>query len=293
VARRREVSTVVRAEAETGEGPVWDRRTNELVWVDIPAGLMHRSDVSSGADTATQVGMKLGAVAVAGPGGWAAAAEDGFGLIDAGGHFDLLDPVLAEPGTRMNDAACDSRGRMWAGSLGADIAPGAGVLHCWEPGQPARAVLRGLTLPNGIAWSPGGSRMYLADSHAGVVYEFDFDAADGRLGGQRVLIEIPAGQGLPDGLCADADGCLWLAVWGGWQVRRYDPEARLLTAVDFPVSQPSACAFGPDSTLYVTSAREGLPAGHGQPLAGSVFAFDAGIGGTEVGIFGSQAPGSG
>jgi sugar lactone lactonase YvrE len=291
-ARRRKTNTadvVVRASAETGEGPVWDARTGELVWVDIPAGLLHRSDVSSGADTATPVGMKLGAVAVAAAGGWAAAAEDGFGLINADGHLDLQDRALPEPGTRMNDAACDGRGRMWAGSLGPGVAPGTGMLHCWEPGQPSSVVLRGLSLPNGIAWSPGGRQMYLADSTAGVVYEFGFDPDDGRLGGQRVLIEIPPDQGMPDGLCADAEGCLWLAVWGGWQVRRYDPQGRLVAAVDFPVEQPSACAFGPGTTQYVTSAWEGLPAGHGQELAGSVFAFDAGVGGAEVGVFGRQA----
>lgn len=277
---------VVRAAAETGEGPVWDFRTGELVWVDIPAGLLHRSDVSSGTDTTTAAGMMLGAVAVATAGGWAAAAEEGFGIISAGGSLELLDRALPEPGTRMNDAACDSRGRMWAGSLGAGVAPGAGRLHCWERGQPSRVVLRGLTLPNGIAWSLSGSQMYLADSEAGAVYEFGFDPDDGRLGVRRLLIDIPAAEGLPDGLCADADGCLWLAVWGAWQVRRYDPQGRLLATVDFPVAQPSACAFGPDTTLYVTSAWQGIPAGHGQKLAGSVFALDAQVRGAEVGTFG-------
>jgi sugar lactone lactonase YvrE len=278
---------VIRASAETGEGPVWDARTGELVWVDIPAGVLHRSDVATGADLATAVGMQLGAVAVAVGGGWAAAAEEGFGIIDAGGHLDLRDRVLPGPGTRMNDAACDSRGRMWAGSLGAGIAEGAGRLHCWQPGQPSRVAAEGLTLPNGIAWSLSGRQMYLADSNAHVVYEFGFDADDGHLGARRPLIEIPPAQGVPDGLCVDADGCLWLAVWGGWQVRRYDPQGRLLATVGLPVAQPSSCAFGPGTTLYITSAREGLPAGHGQQLAGSVFALDAGIAGAEAGVFGT------
>src|SRR5215469_11759045 len=164
---------VVRAAAETGEGPVWDARSGELVWVDIPAGLLHRSDVSSGADTATAVGMMLGAAVPSADGGWAAAAEQGFGLIDSAGHLDIVDRALPGPGTRMNDAACDSSGRMWAGSLTTERAPGTGMLHCWQAGQPSRVVLRGLTLPNGIAWSLSGRQMYLADSLAGVVYELD------------------------------------------------------------------------------------------------------------------------
>ncbi len=315
---------VIRADAETGEGPVWDYRTGELVWVDIPRGILHRSKVRAGAggaggaggvggataggaaaggtgageataggttaggavaDRAVAVGMMLGAAVPDAGTGWAAAAEDGFGLIDADGHLDLLDRVLPEPGTRMNDGACDSHGRMWAGSLTKTFDPGLGKLHCWAYGQPSRVAAQGLTLPNGIGWNSANTRMYLADTRHAAVFAYEFDLDDARLGDRHAVLEVPAARGQPDGLCVDADGCLWVAQWGGWRVCRYDPGGRLLRTVEFPVAQPSSCAFGPGATLYVTSAREGLPPDHAQPLAGSVFAFDAGVAGAPVGTF--------
>jgi len=325
---------VIRADAETGEGPVWDYRTDELVWVDIPRGILHRSKVrpptagtptagpapasgetasgetasgetasgetasgetASGetassargrvTDRAVAVGMMLGAAVPDTATGWAAAVEDGFGLVDAEGHLDLLDRALPEAFRRMNDGACDSRGRMWAGSLMKSFDRGAGRLHCWAHGQPSRVVADGLTLPNGIGWSADDARMYVADTSDGVVFGYEFDLDDACLGSRQAVLEVPAAQGQPDGLCVDADGCLWVAQWGGWQVCRYDQRGRLVRTVEFPVAQPSSCAFGPDTTLYVTSAWEGLLAGHGQPLAGSVFAFDAGVRGASVGTF--------
>jgi sugar lactone lactonase YvrE len=292
---------VVRADAETGEGPVWDYRTGELVWVDIPRGILHRSTVraatgatasaaasavtSGSADRATAVGMMLGAAVLDSAAGWAAAVEDGFGLIDATGRLEVVDRALPEPSTRMNDAACDSNGRMWAGSLGKTFDPGGGKLHCWTHGQPSLVAAEGLTLPNGIGWNAASTRMYLADTKQAAVFAYEFDLDGACLGGRQAMIEVPPACGQPDGLCVDADGCIWLAQWGGWRVCRYDPGGRLLRTVDLPVAQPSSCAFGPDTTLYVTSAREGLPPDHDQPLAGSVFAFDAGVRGAPVGTF--------
>jgi sugar lactone lactonase YvrE len=307
---------VIRADAETGEGPVWDDRTGELVWVDIPRGILHRSDVRGAAggaaaggaaaggataggagetagggaageavDRPVAVGMMLGVAVPDSAAGWAVAVEDGFGLIDSGGRLDLLDRALPDPGTRMNDGACDLRGRMWAGSLSKTFDPGGGKLHRWTHGQPSTVMIEDLTLPNGIGWNGANTVMYLVDTVQATVFGYEFDLDDGRLGGRRALIEVPAADGQPDGLCVDADGCLWVAHWGGWRVCRYDPRGRLLRTVEFPVAQPSSCAFGPDTTLYVTSAREGLPPGHGQELAGSVFAFDAGVRGAPVGTF--------
>ncbi|WP_194904915.1 SMP-30/gluconolactonase/LRE family protein [Catenulispora rubra] len=166
-------------------------------------------------------------------------------------------------------------------SLGA-VAPPRGALHCWGPRHGVRTVVEGLTLPNGLGWSPDDSVFYLADSMRRVVLAADFDVRTGALGTLRELIRI--GGGLPDGLCVDEDGCLWLAVWGAAEVRRYDPRGRHLATVRFPVSQPSSCAFGADGVLYVTSALEGTDAAR-EPLAGSVFAVEAGVRGVPAGIF--------
>ncbi|SEG53281.1 Sugar lactone lactonase YvrE [Actinacidiphila yanglinensis] len=281
-----------RGRAAVGEGPVVDHRTGELVWVDIPAGVLVRSPLGApgSPSVAARVGMSLGAVAVRDRGGYVAAVGAGLGVIgppgtaggtgpgagtDAGGGslaLTVVHPVLPAPDLRMNDAKCDPAGRFWAGSTTLAFADGGGALHCWDPSGGVRTALRGLTLPNGLGWSPDGSRFYLADSVRRVVLTAPFDPADGRLGPVRELLRWDSADGMPDGLCVDQDGCLWIAVWGAGEVRRYDPRGTCLAVLRLPVSQPSSCAFGPDGTLYVTSASEGLRPGT-EPLAGSVFAL--------------------
>jgi len=285
----------VRGRAVVGEGPVVDDRTAELVWVDIPSGILTRTALTGGgpATTVARVGTSLGAVAVRRRGGYAAAVGTGFGLIDgdgpavaavaadgkgsadAGGVLSVVHPVLPEPERRMNDAKCDAAGRFWAGSTTFGFPEGGGALHCWDPaGDAVRTVVSGLALPNGLGWSPDGRTFYLADSIQRVVFAADFDPADGHLGPLRELLRLDASDGMPDGLCVDQDGCLWLAVWGAGQVRRYDPHGVCVAVLPMPVSQPSSCAFGPDGTLYVTSACDGT-AEDEQPLAGSVFVLPA------------------
>jgi sugar lactone lactonase YvrE len=286
----------VRGRAVVGEGPVVDERTAELVWVDIPSGILRRAALAGGgpAAVAARAGMSLGAVAVRRSGGYAAAVGAGFGVIGptgadnpsgaggvgagsgeggAAGELTVVHPVLPEPERRMNDAKCDAAGRFWAGSTTAGFPEGGGALHCWDPADGGvRTVVTGLALPNGLGWSPDGRRFYLADSVLHVVFTADFDPEEGRVGPLRELVRLGASDGMPDGLCVDQDGCLWLAVWGAGQVRRYDPRGGCVAVVPMPVSQPSSCAFAPDGTLFVTSASDGLPPG-AEPLAGSVLAL--------------------
>ncbi|WP_329372367.1 SMP-30/gluconolactonase/LRE family protein [Streptomyces sp. NBC_00669] len=283
----------VRGHAVVGEGPVIDPRTNELLWVDIPAGVLSRTPLAAGgsasgsadgsadgsapgsASVVARVGMSLGAVAVRDRGGYVAAVGAGLGVIGAAGGgpaLTVVHPLLPEPDRRMNDAKCDPAGRFWAGSTTLGFPAGGGALHCWDPDGGMRTALRGLDLPNGLGWSPDGSRFYLADSVRRVVLTAPYEPAAGRLGPLRELLRHDRRDGMPDGLCVDEDGCLWIAVWGAGEVRRHDPRGRLLAVLRLPVSQPSSCAFGPDGTLYVTSASDGLRHG-AEPLAGSVFAL--------------------
>jgi len=276
---------VVPASASVGEGPVFDRRTGALCWVDLMAGRLHETDLDSGVTSTVTIGMALGAVAPRRVGaGFAVAVADGFGFVDAGG-LRLVDRVLPGPGHRMNDAKCDSRGRLWAGSTHVDFASGAGALHRWDGRGPSVVVARGFTLPNGIGWSPDDTRMYLVDSMSGDILAADFDAVDGVVGEFRVLCRV--GAGLPDGLAVDVDGCIWVAVWGGSVVQRYSPDGVLLGECRLPVSQPSSCAFAADGTLVITSARAGLTGSDlsAQPLAGSIFAVATSTRGVPVEAF--------
>ena len=300
---------VIRADAETGEGPVWDYRTGELVWVDIPRGILHRSKVrpptagmptvgpapaggetadgeTAGGETgssargrvtdrAVAVGMMLGAAVPDAAAGWAAAAEDGFGLIDADGQLVLLDRMLPEPGTRMNDGACDSHGRMWAGSLTKTFDPGQGKLHCWAHGQPSRVVAEGLTLPNGIGWDAADKWMYLADTRHAAVFAYEFDLDDARLGERQALIEVPAAPVSPTACASTRTGAYGSrnGVAGGYAgtIR----PAGCCGPSSFPLHSRAVARSAPArrsmSPPHVRACRRAS----GQPLAGSVFAFDA------------------
>ncbi|MGN6575479.1 MAG: SMP-30/gluconolactonase/LRE family protein [Nocardioides sp.] len=273
------------ASALVGEGPVFDSRTDSLCWVDIPAGILHEHHLRSGANSVANVGTQLGAVAPRDrQPGFAAAVFDGF-AIWAEGSLTVVDDVLADPLRRMNDAKCDSRGRLWAGSTHTSYLPGFGALHRWDGVGPSRVMADDLVLPNGIGWSPDDKTMYLADSFADVLLSAPFDATDGWVGEFTTLLDFEGGH--PDGLCVDVDGCVWIAIWGGSEIRRYSPAGELIAIIPTPVSQPSSCAFGPDGTLYITSARDMLTPQElaGQPMAGSVFAAVPGVAGLPVAPF--------
>lgn len=276
---------IVRATAEVGEGPVIDGRTGKFCWVDITAGELHQTDLESRSTSTIAIGMTLGAVAPRHAGhGFAVAAADGFGFVGEDG-LRLVDQVLPRADHRMNDAKCDSRGRMWAGSTHVDFVPGAGALHRWDGREPSAVVARGFTLPNGMGWSPDDTRMYLAESMRGEILVADYSADDGVAGDFVRLCRVEAG--LPDGLAIDTDGCLWIAVWGGSVVQRFSPEGVLIGECRMPVTQPSSCAFAADGTLYITSARAGL-SDEGlseQPLAGSIFALATSTRGVAVEAF--------
>lgn len=263
---------VVRADANVGEGPVFDERTGLLCWVDIVPGLLHQSDLVTGSLVTTEAGMMLGAaIPRATSPGFAVAVQDGFGfLVDE--QLKIVDRALTRPDLRMNDAKCDSRGRLWAGSNGLNVESGWGSLHRWDGTSPSTIHMSGLDLPNGIGWSPDDRLMYLVDSVAGRLMVSKFEADEGHIEGFTTLVAIR--QGLPDGLAVGADGSIFLAIWGGSEVRRYSPDGTLMSTIAMPVAQPSSCAFGADGILYITSARANLSDEQlaSQPLAGSIFA---------------------
>lgn len=283
----RELAVAIRdTESDVGEGPVFDPRTGRLAWVDGYGCKIFEEDLSTGEHTVTDVGTMVGAVAPREDNdGFVAAVANGFGFV-VDGKLDLVDEVLPEPRLRMNGAKVDSRGRFWAGSNDVDFEPGRGRLHRWDGEAPSVVVATGLVRPNGIGWDADDTTMYLADSYVNLVYTTPFHPETGDVGRFDVLIDVE-GPGVPDGLSVDVEGCIWVAMHGGGQVRRYDPAGRLVGVVPVPVRQPSSCAFGADGRLYITSARTGLSAAElaRQPLAGSVFAVETDTVGVDVSPF--------
>jgi sugar lactone lactonase YvrE len=280
------VEAVTGVRSTLAEGPLWDARTGEVVWVDIPAGVVHRVDPGAGTHTAAEVGQPVGAVVPRAAGGYVLAVRDGFAAFDPASPAPrLLAQVEADrPENRMNDGACDRAGRFWAGTMAEDERAGAGSLYRLDRVDGTDRVSRHLTgvaVSNGIGWSPDDRLMYYIDSPTLRVDVFDFDLADGVLSGRRPFALIPPGLGMPDGLAVDGDGCVWVALWGGWAVHRYTPDGKLDRSVPLPVARVSSCAFGGPGLddLYITTARVGLTPAElrQQPEAGLLFHHPAGV----------------
>ncbi|MDF2705137.1 SMP-30/gluconolactonase/LRE family protein [Nonomuraea muscovyensis] len=254
--------------ARLGEGPRWDGRTGTLLWVDIPAGHVHRLDPADGSHAVLDVGQPVGVAVPRAAGGLALAARDGFMLLaadawEAPAVPEHLVPVTAAepPGNRMNDGACDRAGRFFAGTKAEDDTPGAGGLYRLGPDRHAERVLDGVTISNGIAWSPDERLCYYVDTATGRVDVFDYDPGSGSLGGRRTFAEIT--RGLPDGITVDAHGHVWVGLWEGGALLRLRPDGQVDLAVEVPARNVTSCAFGGPGMdeLYVTTAWDGTSGG--------------------------------
>jgi sugar lactone lactonase YvrE len=285
----------VSARAELGERPFWDPAVDALMWVDILAGHLHRYRPGEGDSVFHTAGVAVGAAAPRAGGGYVLAAADGFRLVDASGQpaGGPWRPAGMPADIRFNDAVCDPAGRFWAGTVAGDRRAGAGTLYRLDPSGEISVVLDGVTESNGLGWSPDGGTFYYIDSGEPRprIRSFPCDMAAGTLGAPRDLVQPVAGQGIPDGLVVDADGCLWVAFWGGSAVRRYSPAGELLAELPVPVSQPSCPAFGGPglADLYVTTAWENMTEAQraAEPMAGHVLHTRVdGVAGQPVGRFG-------
>jgi sugar lactone lactonase YvrE len=275
--------------AQLGEGPRWDAATGTLLWVDIPARLVHRYDPAAGADTSQEVGDVVSLALPRKRGGVVVGLPDGLHLLD-GRPSTLVAPIEAQRrDTRTNDGACDPVGRLWVGTMALDERSPVAGLYRVDPDMSVTAVLAGTTITNGLGWSPDGTRFYFIDSPTRRVDVFDFDLVMGKLENRRPLAAVEVEGAVPDGLTVDAEGCLWVALHGGWGLRRYSPDGELLGTVDLPVARVTSCCFGGEGLrdLYVTTRREGLSeAEHAaQPLAGALLRLDVGVGGLPTDAF--------
>jgi sugar lactone lactonase YvrE len=278
-----EVRTSIEAEpvsevtAVLGEGPYWVPEDSALLWVDIPNGQLFRTEFPSGATQS----MSVGAISAAFP-------ALGGGILTAGDNrLTLHTPpptasdtwvsrtvaeVPAREGIRFNDASVDPAGRIWVGSMHIAESEPLGTLYRLDPGRVLAPVVKGVTVSNGIGWSPDGSRMYYADSPLRQVDVFDYDPATGEAFQRRLFADLSRADGIPDGLTVDLDGCVWVAMWGGGALRRFTPDGEQDAVIPVPVSRPTSCAFGgPDLThLFVTTASIDLTDDQlaAEPLAG-------------------------
>jgi sugar lactone lactonase YvrE len=259
---------------------MWDARSGRIAWVDILSRRVHLTDSATGATETIDTPLDVGAIAPRAKGGFVAALQDGFWVIGDGPARRIATIPEARSGLRFNDGKCDPAGRFWAGTMAYDQAAGAASLYRLDADGLSTRVIDGVTISNGLDWSIDGSTMYYVDSPLQRIDAFDYAPDTGEIADRRIAIQVAPDAGTPDGLTVDAEGGIWIALWGGGAVHRY-LDGRLERVIQLPVSQPTSCAFGGAELdeLYVTSAWEGLSDTdrRAQPLAGALFRIRTGI----------------
>ncbi|HEX6740294.1 MAG TPA: SMP-30/gluconolactonase/LRE family protein [Sphingomicrobium sp.] len=281
MASETEIQCVADVGAVLGEGPLWAARERALYWVDINGRKLFRLN-AQGQLTEWSTPLRVGSIAPRAGTGFIAGTDQGIALIhpDANLYDVMVRPEADQPGNRFNDGKLDRRGRFWAGTMDDREREDSGTLYRVDPDLGWTAVDGGYRVTNGPAFSPSGEVMYHSDSARQVTYAFDLDE-EGNASNRRVFLQFGPGDGFPDGMTVDSDGCLWIAFWDGWCVRRFSPSGERLETIRMPVARPTSCVFGgPDlDRLYVTSARRDLDeqALAMQPNAGGLFMLVPGV----------------
>jgi sugar lactone lactonase YvrE len=261
-----------------GEGPLWDAVKKRILWVDILEGEIHQFYPDRNEYKSFMLGSMVGSMALRSSEEIIAALKTGFTIInlETGTLRFIAHPETHLPENRFNDGKCDPAGRFWAGTMSMLNTPGAGSLYTLEADHSVVCKIKAVTCSNGLAWSNDCQTLYYIDTPTCEVVAYDYDCLTGNIDNKRSVIQIPRGEGYPDGMTIDTEGMLWVAMWDGWQVTRWNPRTgQLLKRIRLPVSNITSCTFGGDNLqdLYITSAKNGLHQDElkTQPFAGCLF----------------------
>lgn len=271
------------AETILGEAPFWCPDEKVVYWVDIEGMSVLRIDPKSGKRKRFPQKHNFGCIVKRVGGGFIAATNAGLMLLDKdlGDPHIMADPEADIPNTRFNDGKCDRQGRFWAGSTDINEVDPSGALYRVNGSGDVKEMQSGLIISNGLGWSPDDKTMYFTDSGRSAIYAYDFDPDSGDIENRQVFAEVNEADGMPDGLCVDAEGFIWSAHWGGWRITRYDPDGRIDKIIGMPAPQVTSVAFGGENLdqIFVTTARLELTEEQLKeaPLSGGLFQLDAGI----------------
>lgn len=271
----------IRAEQRLGEAIIWHAAQQCLFWIDLLAPALFRHCPKTG-------GTEHWPLDLAPPIGAIAATEDPDLLALTHRHGIALlrisdrtmrpwcDPERGRDGVIYNDAKVDRAGRLWAGTSDALERDPRGALWHVHPGGDHVLADAGFVVANGPAFSPDGNSLYFNDSVGRTTFAYDIEGDHRRLVNRRRLIVFGEEDGLPDGIITDAEGCLWIAHWGAARVSRWSPAGERLGTWAVPAVNVTTMCFGPGSTLYITTARDGVDdATLAQwPLTGSLFTLE-------------------
>ncbi len=273
------LEVVYNAENILGEGPVWDKYKNRILWVDILNQVIHSYNPEEKAYKEIVVDGFIGAIAVESEDIIIAAIADSAQRINiATGKKEIIKQFdFDKTEIRFNDGKCDAKGRFWIGTMSINEEANKGNLYCLDKSA-ISCKISSVGCSNGIAWSADNKRLYYIDSFTKRVDVFDFDLDTGNINNQRTLVHFSETDGIPDGMTIDTAGILWIAFWDGWRVAGYDSlTGKLVHTIKMPVARPTSCVFGGKDMnyLFITSARTGLSQEEllKQPFAGSIFKY--------------------
>lgn len=253
------LKNVLAARARLGEGPFWHQDEQLLYWVDIYNHRVCQFNPVTSTQQFFDVGEVVGCIAPAGINRLIIAQRSRIAFLNtSNGTVTPILHVDGQPDTRFNDGKCDAAGRFWFGSM-CTTGP-KGQLYRYDPDGSLHVLETGLTISNGLGWSPDQRVFYLTDSPLQTIYAFDYEPASGKISNRRVFVDLTTESFYPDGLTVDQQGCVWSAMWDGWCVIRFDSEGKEMMRITMPVVRPTSCTFGGAdlSILYITSASVGL-----------------------------------
>jgi len=279
------VHCVVDCHNTLGESPLWDVREQMLYWVDILGKRLYRLDPASGKLRHWDMPERIASVAVREQGGLVIAFASGLAFYDLdSARIDWIGrPEAHLPGNRFNDGKVDRMGRFWIGTMDDSGVHHTGGLYRLDPDLSVHKMWGDIGVSNCLIWSRENDRFWFVDSLDKQISVFNYDHASGAISNRQPFADTSGTDYTPDGGTIDAEGFIWVAIWGSWKVVRFAPDGGVVGEVRLPVSNPTSCMFGgPDlRTLYVTSAASDLSgeALSAQPQAGGLFAVDAGVAG--------------
>lgn len=269
-----------------GEGVLWHDKLQTVFWVDIEGRSLHALDYRNKAHQSWEFDKRVTNIVLDVKGELILGFQGGLGRFDVkNGVLEWLVDIEPElPAHRCNDGSCDPAGRLWIGTMHtAEVAKVAG-LYCVHPDLKVEKKLSGISISNGIVWSPDHRRMYYIDTPTSSVQSFLYRKETAGIIFERIVVKAPEDTGMPDGMAIDREGMLWICHWGGYGVYRWDPgTGELMDKIELPAPNVTSCAFGGAdlSTLFITTAREGLTPEEiaRYPLSGGLFEVQLPIGG--------------
>ena len=266
-----------------GEGSIWHPKENKLYWIDIEGMSLHIYDPVSKTDKQFALGSRVGTVVPIQEGGALVALQNGIQKLNMKtGKLTFLTNPLVDSNIRFNDGKCDPSGRFWVGTMALDSRKKGGVLYRFDKDKSVHLMLDSVSISNGIVWTADKKTMYYNDTPTGTIQAFNYDDATGNITNRRIAVKIPKGIGAPDGMTIDAEGNLWVALWGGGIVGKFNPiTGELLQKVKVAAPNVSSCAFGGKNLdiLFITTARQWMNEKQLQefPLSGGLFSVKPGV----------------